>query len=482
MKPRSLVGPVILIGIGALFLVNNLRPELSPLRLLADFWPYLLIGWGLLRLFEVLYWASRDRPLPLSGVSGGEWALVVIICLIGSGTWAARRHVPWADIGRISVRGMEVFGQPYDYPVEEQTVKVGASPRIVIENLRGNVRVIGTATDELRVTGRKTIRAMQQEDANRANTEATLEISQQGAQVIVRTNQERVTGERRISVDLELTVPKGASISGRGGRAGEYDIADLTGEVDITSDRADVRLENIGGKVKLDLRGSNRIRAARVKNNVEVAGRGENVEIEDVAGEVVLNGSYSGDLNLRRIAKSVKFQSPKTEFSVARLPGSVSMDLGNLTGEDLTGPIVLRSGSKDVRFERFTGELDLDVQRGEITLLPLSAAIAPMTIRTRTGNVEVVLPEATRFSLEAVTKRGDVNNSFGEVISSASDDSGRILRKAGGGPLISVNSDRGSITIRKGGVMSRPVERAEAEDPAAEAPPREGRKVKTETF
>ena len=32
MKPRSIVGPILLISFGALFLVNNLQPDLPWLR------------------------------------------------------------------------------------------------------------------------------------------------------------------------------------------------------------------------------------------------------------------------------------------------------------------------------------------------------------------------------------------------------------------------------------------------------------------
>jgi hypothetical protein len=72
MKPRSIIGPVLLILVGALFLVNNLHPELPWLDLLSKYWPYLLIAWGTLRLIEVLVWWFRDKPVGrgISAASG----------------------------------------------------------------------------------------------------------------------------------------------------------------------------------------------------------------------------------------------------------------------------------------------------------------------------------------------------------------------------------------------------------------------------
>ena len=52
MKRRSLAGPLLLILIGVWFLMSTLRPDLPLLDLAARFWPFVLIGWGALRLFR----------------------------------------------------------------------------------------------------------------------------------------------------------------------------------------------------------------------------------------------------------------------------------------------------------------------------------------------------------------------------------------------------------------------------------------------
>ena len=82
-EKSSLVAPLLLIGIGALFLARNLYPELPLMDYLARYWPFLLIVWGVLRFAEVLFWSATDRPLPRAGVSGGEWVLVVFLCVFG---------------------------------------------------------------------------------------------------------------------------------------------------------------------------------------------------------------------------------------------------------------------------------------------------------------------------------------------------------------------------------------------------------------
>ena len=50
MRRGSLFAPLLLIGLGALFLVRNVYPDLQILPYLAKYWPFLLILWGVLRL------------------------------------------------------------------------------------------------------------------------------------------------------------------------------------------------------------------------------------------------------------------------------------------------------------------------------------------------------------------------------------------------------------------------------------------------
>lgn len=64
MKRTSVIGPVILIAVGLLFLWSNLSAGFEVLDLLAQQWPWILVGWGVIRLGELLYWSRRPEPMP----------------------------------------------------------------------------------------------------------------------------------------------------------------------------------------------------------------------------------------------------------------------------------------------------------------------------------------------------------------------------------------------------------------------------------
>jgi DUF4097 and DUF4098 domain-containing protein YvlB len=456
MRRGSLVGPLLIIVIGVWFLVSSLRPDLPLLDLAARFWPFVLIGWGFLRIVEIFFWAARGRQLPYAGVSGGEWTLIVFICLIGSGLYAVNRYRPWQNLGVITSNRVEIFGHPYDYTVPEQTAEASKGARILVENLRGTVRVAGADVQQVRVSGRKTIRALKDTDADRAHKQTPIEISGRGEQLVVRTNQDRLTGDQRISTDLEVTVPKSASIEIRG-RNGDIEISGVAGPVDVSSDNASVRLQDIGANVRLDLRKSDLIRAGSVKGNIDMqGGRGRDIELDTIGGEITISGSYSGDLQFRNCARPVRYQSGQTDLRVERLPGQIHLDLGELTGSDVVGPIRFTSGrSRDVRLEQFTQSLELSLERGDISLRPFGSPLPKIDAKTRSGQIDLVLPESAKFELKATTNRGELNNDYGPVLKTEFENDrhpqagGAIVGAVGQGPTITLSTGRGTVTVRK---------------------------------
>ena len=150
MRRRSLAGPLVLILIGGLFLWNNLRPDIPLWELLSQYWPFFLIAWGVLQLIEIGAAAAGNRPMP-RGISGGGIVLVIFICLIGSGMFVVQRHGWHITPGRL-----EMFGEQYDYPVDQQT-PAGGARRIVFQNMRGNLSITGGDVQDIRISGRKTI-------------------------------------------------------------------------------------------------------------------------------------------------------------------------------------------------------------------------------------------------------------------------------------------------------------------------------------
>lgn len=475
MRRASITGPIVLIVLGLLFLLRNFLPGLQLLDLLSQYWPYGLIAWGVLRLVEVLAWNQKGQLGMRTGVTGGEWAMVVFICLVGSSLfWGIKQRNVWGN--RISLGAWELMGEAYDYPLSG-SLSAGKAPRILIDNTRGNTRITGIDGEEVRVTGTKTIRAMSREDADQDDKKSVFQLVKEGDMIIVRTNLDRVSSGPQMRANLEIQVPRGARIETKG-RYGDIDLDNVGGDVEIRSENAGVRLNNVGGHVRADLRRSDIVRATNVKGNVEVKGRGEDLELENIGGTVSVNGSYSGDLEFRQIAQQLRFEGPSTNLRVEKVAGTLRFAGGAMTGNDVTGPLVLRAKSKDVELSGFTDSIDLDVQRGDITLRPLGSAFGKMAAKTNAGEIELILPSAAKFELAAKTRRGVIEDDYGAPLRKSNEERGGTLSgSVGSGPRLELETDRGQIRVRKSDQrfvpkeVEKPAEAIPAIPPTPPAPP-----------
>lgn len=448
MRRASLVAPLLLIGIGLLFLARNVFPDLPLLDYLAKYWPLLLVAWGGLRLLEILFWAATGRPLPSYGISGGEWVLVIFLCLAGFSLHAVRGLSSWLPGSRIELGGLDIFGESYDYALSAEKSS-NKAPRVILESFRGNARITGADVQTVKVTGHSTIRSMDQASADRANQQAPLEVDGDPNEVHIRTSQNRVSGSnRRISADLEIVVPKGATIEAHG-RSGDFDISGIDGSIDISSDNASVRLEDIGGDVAVEVRGSDILRAAKVKGSVDLKGRGSDIDLQDIGGQVTINGTFTGTSQLHNLNKPVRIVTPYTEFSAEKLT-DMRVTLGNLNGSDLTGPVRMTSSRAwDVSFTNFTNSLDINLNGGDVDLRPGLLPLAKMDVRSRTGQIDLALPQAAKFDLNATSSRGSIDNEFGEPLRlEPTGRRGATLRGSNGGPSVKLSTDSGQIVVR----------------------------------
>src|SRR5437764_1649658 len=159
MRTRgSLAGPLVLIIIGLLFLIHAISPSFRIGELFAHYWPFLLIFWGLIQIGEISFRFLHGGPIPMNGISGGGWFFVLLLCLAGMATYEVRRPDNWWRRAGFE-RGVQAFGEGHDYSFDTVRRPVGKSPRLIIENFRGDAKITGTDSDEVIVSGHKMIRA-----------------------------------------------------------------------------------------------------------------------------------------------------------------------------------------------------------------------------------------------------------------------------------------------------------------------------------
>jgi hypothetical protein len=464
MRHRSLAAPLILVALGGLFLWRNIHPEAPLFDLLATYWPFLLIAWGLVRLIEAVLWRPSRHP----SLTGGEVVLVVLICMAGAGLFEVHRH---------GIRlTPAIFGEQFEYPVTVQGPAAGAK-RIVFDNLRGTIRINGADIQDIRVTGHKLVRAYTRDDADRTNGETPVELVPQGDRIVVASHQDRAPADQRVSDDLEVTVPRGVSIEANGENT-DYEITEINGDVALRGARGDARLSRIGGNLRLEIGRSGTITADGVQGNVDLEGRGSDVEIQNVAGQVTVSGAYVGSLDFKNLAKPLRIEGTRMQVHVAAVPGSLNVDLGDLTANNLAGPVRLVTQSRDVHLENFTDSLELESARGDIEIQPVRVPLPRIEAHSGSGQIELVLPEKAAFQLQATAERGEAINDFGPPIETQTEGRTQTLKgTVGNGPMILITAARGSVAVRKEGappsgrIPEPPRPPAPPKPPAVPAPP-----------
>lgn len=468
----SFVTPLLLIVAGGVFLYNNLNPDVSIWRAVSQNWPYLLIVWGFIRLTEILVLASQNKPLPRRGIGGGEWSFIVLLSLVGSGLFFANDMRERVRSGRVNFGGMEIFQESYEYPVTA-TAPCPRNARIIIENRRGNARIVGVDSEQISVTGHNTVKSVDRLQADRVAERLKLEINTTGDQVIIRSNQENAGADSRVDSELEIRVPRGVSVECRG-TYGDFDVSQITGMLEVNSDNSGVRAQEIGGNVRVNLRRSDIIRLIRVKGNVDVktTNKGEDVELDEIGGLATVEGTYTGTLDFRRIEKPFRFNSRQTDLSIERVRGRVHTSDGDMEIEDISGPLRLRSKSKDLRITNFQSALDIELDRGDIELSPGKPGFAMMNVKTSSGELVLHLPENAKFDIDAIARRGELDNSYGSPLKTEEYERGGSIRGSNGGPKLRLQTDRGRLSIGKGGVLSTRTSEDELVSPKAPKAPK----------
>jgi hypothetical protein len=86
-----------------------------------------------------------------------------------------------------------------------------------------------------------------------------------------------------------------------------------------------------------------------------------------------------------------------------------------------------------------------------------AAPLGTITVKNRRGSVDVGVPAAAGFTVQASTRHGSMENDF-DLPKSGSDDSPELKGTVGhGGPTVSIDTTDGDVTLRKSSVEPLPL-------------------------
>jgi DUF4097 and DUF4098 domain-containing protein YvlB len=455
-RGSSLFPGLLLLFVGLLLLLHNYR-GLGIVTVLGHWWPLILIFWGAIKLYERMA-ASRSGDQGAAAITVGEVFLVL-------GLLSLLSIVVAVDYGRENIpRHFREWGNSFDFDLDVAPTSLPADARITIRNSRGNVSVRPSDEAQTRISGKKNARAWNENDAQRVADRVGVEVVKNGDGYEIHPTGVG-SGDSRISLDLEVTVPKKASLTIRNEK-GNITVADMARPVNVTNGVGDIEIRDTAGDVNIDTRKSD-IKVSDTKGNVKISGHGGEVNVSGATGGLTIDGEFYGAIRADKIAKGVRFISQRTDLTLSQLAGHMEANPGNLEIFDAPGNLSLRT-QDDITLENAGGKVKIDNRRGNVEVRFSAPPKDEIEINNSSAGITLSLPESSSFEIVADCHSGDIDSEFQadslKLTPGTGSKDAHLEGKygSGRGPKIVLKTSYGSISLR----------RTSSELPAPPKPPR----------
>ena len=442
-RGSSLFSGLALVFVGVLLLLHNYN-NLDIDRLLRHWWPLLFIFWGAVKLFERMEARRSSRP-SVSPITAGEVFLVLgLLALMGIviGVDTFKDKFPFDEISG--------GGPKFDFDLNLEPKSVPSDARITIRNIRGSITVRASGEPQIRVAGKKNVKAWSETNADQIASAISFEIAPNGDGYEVRPANTS-NGDSRVSVDLEVSVPKKAVLTIRGGKGG-ISVSDMAKSVVISTNGGDIEVRGTAGDVTVDTR-KGKVDVSDTKGNVKISGRGGEVNVSGASGGLTIEGEFYGPIHADKIAKGVRFTSQRTDLALSQLTGHLETGSGSLEIADAPGNLTLRTKSYDISIENATGKLKVENRNGNVEVRFSNPPKEDVEIANSSAPISLSLPESSSFEIVADCHSGDIDSEFSaDSLNKTSTQSDSHLEGKygnGRGPKITLKTSYGSVSIRK---------------------------------
>lgn len=275
---------------------------------------------------------------------------------------------------------------------------------MVISHSHGHIIVKGWDRDEVKLEGKKTVSARDQETARMYAQQMRVEIESQDGRIIVKTIRPKREGSwriRHIALSYELYAPKRLSVALKAehgnvhveGFAGKLDmgvshgnseIIQIGEDVTLDHEHGEVRISQVGGDLTVckqhgnlrieSLDGELRLDHEHGRVDVAAVGKGANIDKEhgdlsvvDVGGMLEINHQH-GKVHLRQVKGGVRIRKQHGNVDIETVSGNVSAhcDHASLRVIDIEGDVYSRGSHGNAHVENVSGSADVSRSHGKV--------------------------------------------------------------------------------------------------------------------
>jgi DUF4097 and DUF4098 domain-containing protein YvlB len=442
-RRRSIIGPLILITMGVIFLLIHTGhiEGWQAWEWFGRWWPLILIAAGIGRLIE--WMMDRDSPYPPrhSGFTG----LIVLIVIVGlCATGFNHAHMQgfandwnWGDDPDFSM----FSGPEHDYDGKFwANLPAGDSVQIV-SSVRGNIAVTAGDAGNINIQLHKKVHTSDAQKAQREADGFVPTVTYSGTVATIHIDPK----SDNIGASLEIEVPADAALSVQA-QHGDVSVTGIKATVSTSTHHGDLRFSDLGGDLNIN-NDHGDVTVSDVHGNVNLSGHSGDVTISNVNGRLNMDGDYPGDMNLRSIDGGLHFHSSRTDMDVARIADQLTIDSGDMHGSNLAGPFRLKTRDFNVDLSNVSGAVSISNSDGDVNVVA-ARPLGPIDIDNRSSSIRVTLPSDAGFQLDAETS-GEISDDFG--IGSNETNGHKIARGTVGNGAIQVTlkSNEDDISIRR---------------------------------
>jgi hypothetical protein len=441
-RPRTsgIFSGLLLIVFGLLLLLHNYG-HLQMGSIFVHWWPLIFIFWGATKLYERTLAQRQGRSA--GWITPGEVFLVVtLMAVVGVVVLMERLPHQFPEIQ---------MGDPYSFDVDVPAQPIAPDAHISIRSGRGAITVRSSDESTLRVTGQKSIRTFSESDAEKRSTAINVSVVKNGEVYEIRPTGFDL-GDSRISVEMDVVVPKKAAIAVRTER-GNITVSDMAADVAVSTQNGDIEINDTTGNVDVSLQKGD-VKVSDTKGDVKVAGHGGDVEVVNSSGSLTIDGEFYSSIRADKIAKGVRFVSQRTDLTLSQLGGHFEKSSGNMEIADAPGNLTSRTKNVSVSLENVTGKIVLDNTNGSVEIRYSNPPKEDVTVNNDKASITLSIPSSSSFEIQADCRSCDIDSEFNsDSLKSTRTEKGdsRLEGKHGSarGPKITLKSSFDSIQIRK---------------------------------
>jgi type VI protein secretion system component Hcp len=449
---------LLLVTMGVLMLAHNLGYPIPIWPYVVRYWPALLIAWGLLKFVDYFRFRRSGDNRPL--FSGGEVALLIFVIFAGSAITTAANVNP--NLGNIFEIGdfdlWDITGNNYSFD-EHKEAPLADTPGdygIEIVNYFGNVEVRPSESDRVILDAKKTVRASNQEEANRLEKDFTFSITNDGSKYRIVSNKDSGTGGRGLGrqafkSSLSIQLPKRFAVH-LDNRNGRVAIEGLTGSEDITNRFGDVEIRNITGQLTIENRNGN-VTVEDVSDSVSINNSNSSTTAKNVGGNLKVD-SRNGSVDVSGVKGNAAITNSYAPINVENVQGELTINGRNnsIDVQHVEGDVTANSSYQNVNIRDPRSSVNVSSRNGELTVSFEKAPQKDVVISSRYGTVTLDLPSSSSFIIDARTEFGQIDSEFDGLNHDTSNRQRAVTGQVGrGGPKITIDSKNGDIHLGKRG-------------------------------